>query len=55
MDNVVPIVQRMVSVKLSPVVRVLCLPDKKLLQAKLHELFADGVIAAWEAQQEGES
>ncbi|MEM9219286.1 MAG: PDDEXK nuclease domain-containing protein [Cyanobacteria bacterium P01_F01_bin.150] len=31
------------------------LPDKKLLQAKLHELFASGVIADWEAQQRGET
>ncbi|MEM9485137.1 MAG: PDDEXK nuclease domain-containing protein [Cyanobacteria bacterium P01_F01_bin.116] len=31
------------------------LPDKKLLQAKLHELFANGVIADWEAQQGGEA
>ena len=31
------------------------LPDKKLLQAKLHELFAEGVIGDWEAQQGGEA
>ena len=31
------------------------LPDKKLLQAKLHELFASGVITDWEAQQRDET
>lgn len=31
------------------------LPDKKLLQAKLHELFADGMIVDWETQQGGEA
>ncbi|NET55015.1 MAG: DUF1016 domain-containing protein [Symploca sp. SIO2E6] len=30
------------------------LPDKKLLQAKLHELFNDGVMVDWESQQGGE-